>query len=90
MVDRVGVSWGGGCLLSFSKPIESVVSECVVSLTRACVRLMGLCFGAFRGRSCRLFTKTYVSDYDRWGRGQGPGGGRVMQGCNACVQGSRF
>lgn len=64
----------GGRLLSFSKPIESVASECVVFLTRASARLMGVCLGAFRRRSRRLFTKTYVSDYDRWGLGPGLGG----------------
>lgn len=69
-----GGGWQGGRLLSFSKPIESVVSECVVFLTRASARLMGVCLGAFRGRSRRLFTKTYVSDYDRWGPGRGLGG----------------
>lgn len=69
-----GGGWQGGRLLSFSKPIESVVSGCVVFLTRASARLMGVCLGAFRGQSRRLFTKTYVSDYDRWGPGRGLGG----------------
>lgn len=69
-----GVWWGGCCVL-LSQPNPSCQS--VVFLTRASARLIGVCLGACRRRSCGLFTKTYVSDYDRWGpRTQSGGGGQ--------------
>lgn len=69
-----GQGVGGGGSVAFFKPIKSILPECVVFLTRAFARLIGVCLGACRGRSRRLFTKTYVSDYDRWGPEQGLGG----------------
>lgn len=70
MVERAGDGRVGVCCLSLNQS-KFAVSECAVFLTRASARLMGVCLGAFRGRSCGLFPKTHVSDYDRGGSGAG-------------------
>lgn len=81
----------GGRLLSFLSQLNPSGRCASYSTTRASARLMGVCLGAFRGRSRRLFTKTYVSDYDRWGPGQGLGGGgagwrrAVMPACRGAA-----
>lgn len=81
MVGGSGWKWGvGGSVSSVEANHKCHCRVCVIYLTvclfgRRLIRGGRVCLGAFRGRPRRLFPKTYVSDYDRWGPGQGAGGG---------------